>query len=357
MSTKKISNKQAFLLSLNVILTTIILLVPSEMIMSAGRAAWISIIFASLLILAIHYIVFKLSCQFSNQSLVQDCIDIFGKILGRLILIPFIMLNIELTILIIYESVGFVEFVMPTKGAMGIWIANALIAGYLSYKGIETIMRVNGFGIFIMLFSIFIIISTNYDLIDFARLQPIVLDFKQIARGSLLPLHWFLIIPNLFLVYKPFFKDKAKVLKISLLGNLTSMVIISVLLATTITIFGSQLGSIIEYPFYTLSTLSITGLDVTVFVAWIMATMIKVGFYYFTSLYLIKEWFKLSSYRSLILPFMIFTVSLGYFQTDIHYLKTLFIYIITIFIFVLEVPFLLLLIGAYLFKNNVKFNP
>ncbi|OCL28550.1 hypothetical protein U472_01305 [Orenia metallireducens] len=356
MSTKKISNKQAFLLSLNVILTTIVLLVPSEMIMYAGRGAWISIIFASLFILVIHYAVFKLSCQFSNQSLVQDCIDIFGKVLGRLILIPFIMLNIQLTILIIYESVGFVEFVMPTKGEIGIWIANALIAGYLSYKGIETIMRVNGFAIFTMLSSFFIIISTNYGVIDFARLQPIGVDFKQIVKGSLLPLHWFLIIPNLFLVYKPFFKDKTKTLKVSLLGNLTSMIIISVLLVITVAIFGSQLGGNLEYSFYALSTLSISGLDVTVFLAWIMATMIKVGFYYFTSLYLIKEWFKLSSYKNLILPFMIFTVSLGYFQTDIYYLKTLFIYIITVIIFVVEIPFVLLLIGAYTFKIRKKSN-
>jgi len=358
MSAEKISTVQGFLLSLNVILSTIVLLVPSEIIIQSGRNAWISIIFASFFIIIIHYLVFKLSCQFSNQNLIRDCISIFGDILGRLILIPFILINIQLTILIMYESVGFIGMVMPgaNRGRIEIWFAITLIGGYLSYKGIETILRVNGFGIVIIFFSILIIGLGDYRMIDFNYLRPLEIDLKQIVRGSLLPLHWFLIIPNLFLVFKPFFKDKAKAIKVSLLGNLVSMIVITILLVITIGVFGSEIGGSLQYSFYSLSKLSISGLEVNVFVAWIMATMIKVGIYYFTCLYLIKEWFKLDSYKKLIVPFMLFTISFGYFQTDIYYLKTLFIHIITISIFIIEVPFLLLMILGYLFKNKSKSN-
>ncbi|TDX48440.1 hypothetical protein [Orenia marismortui] len=50
MSEKKISSRQAFLLSLNVVLATILLLVPSEVIKESGVNAWLAIIISGFIV-------------------------------------------------------------------------------------------------------------------------------------------------------------------------------------------------------------------------------------------------------------------------------------------------------------------
>ncbi len=349
MKREEINSGQAFWLVVGIIIPTIILLVPRILIHQARQIGWISILISGFIVGLLQYILLKLSFKYSHQNVVADCKSIFGPILGRIIIAPYILVIIAINLYLFYESTSFIGIVMPNAPILGFWVAIGIIASYLAYSGIETLVRVNEVGMLFLVISVFFILIVNIKgaFAGLDHLKPVFIKYKPLVRASIVPAHWFILVPNIFLVLKPFFKNVDKTIKASLLGNLFSQFLVLILVIFSITLLGFKLINYLVFPFYTLSRLSIQGLEIVVFVAWIAGGMVKIGIYYFSSVNLIAEWFDLKDYKKIIVPFSIIIIALTILGNAISLTTATIEYIVIGFLFTVEIPTLFFLICTY----------
>jgi len=129
--------------------------------------------------------------------------------------------------------------------------------------------------------------------------------------------------------------------------------IIVILFLTALTILGVDLTSSLKFPFYSLSSLPLAGLEIIIFIAWMTGVILEVGIFYVVSLELIVSLFRLKDYEILIIPFFITTISLGVFQTAIPAVLKHIGYMVPINVLVVEIPFLLIVMVIYLIGNKI----
>jgi len=335
------------------IISTIILLIPKIIIQDGREFAWIVPITSGLGIAVIHYLVLKLGCNFSNENIITDIKRILGPVIGTIVAFPYILLILHTATLMMLQGVEFVTFVMPRKSTVGFWIAVGLLASYLSYKGIETIARMAQIGIIIISIAVLTIVILNSPNINKEWLKPFAVDYKKVIVASLTPAHWFLIIPNLSLIFKSYFTDNKRTIRASLLGNLIGQIMIVTLFISALTIFGVDLTSTLKFPFYTLSSLPLAGLEIIIFVAWMTGVILEVGIFYLASLELISSLFRLKDSKILVIPFFIASTSLGIFQSGIPAILKHIGYMVPINVLLVEIPFLLIVMVIYLIGNKL----
>ncbi|QTL97927.1 GerAB/ArcD/ProY family transporter [Iocasia frigidifontis] len=315
---EKISTYQVFWLSLAIVLPTLVLIVPRTLAESE-KLGWASAVLAGISTGVIQYILLKLSFDFSDKSVIQDCMSLFGSILGRIIILPFVLIILFDTTLILYEIVAFVTVVMPNTSPIIISIALAVLASYATCTGFESLTRISVIAMFIMISGtiiILIITTFNTNLFDFNRLKPVVFDLKTIIRGSIVSADWFRLILTLLLLFTPYLKNKNKALKASILSNLFIQLIIVILFIISIAVFEIDLTKNMDFPFYDLTKLTTTGNEIIIFVIWLIATTIKLAIFYFASVFSVAEWFKINNYKNILIPVSFFLTIISIFSFD-----------------------------------------
>ncbi|TDX48443.1 GerAB/ArcD/ProY family transporter [Orenia marismortui] len=352
MEEERISAIQILWISVTLVLATAVLTIPKIIISKATQTSWIAVIVAGSIVGILHYIILSLACDFSNNSLIQDCSQIFGKFKSKLILFPYILLIIQLYTLIIYEGVDFIAYLMPAKSSFWFWIIIVLLSSYLANGGVEVIARVIQSASIIFLLSIIIVLVPHLKFVHLSRLKPISLDLNNLSKASIGIAHWFLILPNILLILKPYFKNSNRAIKASLVGNILSQMGLLNHLFISITVFGVDLIGALRFPFYEITALSIKSLNIIIFMAWIFGIILKAGLYCFISLISIREYFNLKDYRVLILPFALFTIATGIFEFDLPLALLHFIHIIIVLALIFEIPFLIFLSIAYSLANK-----
>jgi len=348
---EKISSEQIFCLVIAIIIPTIILWVPAVEVGLAQEAAWITVIVAGIVGLVLQYIILKLGCGFSNKSMVEDVKDIFGPVLGRMMIFPYLSMIIYDTTTLLNQLIEFIEFFMPRSFIIGIWIGITLLIVYFVYAGIENIARVALLTSSLLIMVILIVMLLNYPNYE-DRLKSILIDFNQIFKGSIYAFSWF-ILPSIVLLFlKPFFKDNNKAIKSSLLGSLFSQLLITILIVVCILVFDINLLSILSYPFYSLGTLIIEGLGVIIFVAWISGNIVKISLYYFISIKSIAEWFELNRWKKIIIPFSIMILAISIFKSQVPIIKFLNTNYYVVGYLVIQIPILLIISIGYLLSSK-----
>ncbi len=352
MEVKKINSRQSFWLVIVTIIPTIILLIPRYLIGEGRQIGWLSVLVSGFLIGIINYILLKLSFDYSSNSLVSDCKEIFGSIIGKLILIPYVLFLIDIDTFLIEEGTSFISIVVPKAPEIGFEILISLLVIYIVYSGIESLARVVEIGMILLILSVGIILIADYYLIDVKLLFPLTFKPNQIIKASLFPNYWFILPTIVFLVIKPYLKEKEKALKAILWANLFSQFVVVVLIIVSISVLGVELSSILNFPFYMLSKLTLIGLEVIIFVAWIIGITLKISTFYYISIKLISDLFELNSYKKLILPFSIMILAVAAIRVEISLIDLTLKYFIVINFFVIQLPLTIIFIIGYLVKRK-----
>lgn len=314
---ERISSLQVFCLSFIIVVPTLILSVPASLAKDVGAIGWVSVILAGLSSTIPHYILLRASTNFSNNNIIEDCISIFGSTLGKIIIIPYLVIVLFDSSFILYESIYYISFNMSGVGANNFYIAISLLAIYMVYTGIENLSRVSEVIVVIFFFTVSIItfiVVFDRGLINFARFKPQIFNPKRIIKGSILPVLWFIMIPNVLLMLKPYFVDNKKSIIGSLYCNLFIQIMMSCLFLISIITLGVDLTSKLNFPIYDVTKLAIRGFEILVFITWIMGTFLKVSLFYFIATKVIAELFQLNDYIILIIPFAILITSFSIFS-------------------------------------------
>ena len=351
---EKINSNQVLSLALAVIIPTIILLIPRIIVSRARQMGWLTIIIAGSSTAILYYICLKLSLDYSNNTLTSDLKSLFGPILGKLILIPFIVFNLDVANYVLYEGVSFVGVIMPKTPMIIFWLALTLLATYLVYQGIEVLGRISELGMIIIFLSLMFIVVYNfiYNFAEVGRLEPLIININKLTKVSLLPAYWFMLPLTMLLVLKPYFKDKHQVLKISLLSNVLTQILVVALTLVLIVNFGTDLASRLSFPFYELSKFSVRGFEVIILVAWLTGVILKLAIYLFISAELLAQTFELKTYKKLVTPIAIIIASFGIFRTKYALPILNLKYFIVGYLLLVQVPFVILLSLAYLLNKK-----
>lgn len=348
---QKISSDEIFWLVIAIIIPTIILSVPAVAVGLAEEAASLTIIVAGIIALILQYIILKLGCDFSNKSVVEDAKEIFGPVLGRIIIFPYVAIIIYDITTILSQTIEFIEFFMPRSFIFGIWVGITLLIIYLLYTGIENIARAIKITLLSLIIVIIMVMLLNYPHYN-VKLRISVMDFKKLLQGSIYAFSWFILPPITLLFLKPFFKNNNKVIKASLLGSLFCQIIIFILIVVCIMVFGINLTPSLSYPFYILGTLVLEALGVIIFVTWIAGNIVKVSIYYFITIKGLKEWFELKEWKVLNIPFSIMVMAVAMFQSQASLFNVLNMDYFVVGYILIQIPILLILSIGYLVANR-----
>ncbi|PRX31709.1 spore germination protein [Orenia metallireducens] len=346
---QKTSSFQLFWISVGLILPTAVVGIPNFVVTQAGQMGWVSIIVAGTIIGLVNYIFLTLGCKFSDKGVIEDVQNIFGPILGRIITIPYIFAITITNLYLLYQSTGDIEVIMPRTPLSFFWIGMMILLVLLSYKGIEVIGRVSAVAIFILLIGFIIItgsIFTNQG-IDFDNLKPFVFNFKGIFAGSIYPARLFLYHSIIVIQLKDFFSNQKRAIKAVNIANLINQLAITTLIVVFIGLLGVDLIKIIQYPFYILSTLTLRGVEVIMFIIWVLGNVLKMSIFHFVSLKLIRDWFGIRDYRKIIIPFSILILGLTLYGTQMPVPELQIKYAIIGFLTVISLPTVFLVSIGY----------
>ncbi len=316
---EEISAKDIFYFTITIVLPTLILLVATSLSSASQQMGWISLIISGSIIGILQYILLKLSLNFSNNSVINDCKVLLNPFIANILIMLYLVVLTLDSGLVLVQIVQYIKYVIPEIDYASTYYIVSLLPVYLLYKGIEVFARVNKIGIllfFTMLLLVIGFIILDFKLTNFNHLLPIVIDAKTLIKGSIIPASWFILIPSLLLMLKPYCSDKNKFIRNSLLGNLLIQVIVIILFIISIATLGVNLASTLSYPFYSITKLIAIGMEVIVFLVWIMAAILKLAIFYFVAVKGYSDYFSLKDYKIIIIPFAILISSLTLFQYE-----------------------------------------
>jgi len=304
----KISNLQLFWLLFCFETGNTILITISPAIFRAKHDAWISFILASVLGIMIVFVAAKAGLLYSDHTLIEFSQKIFGKWLGKAIVLCYIIQWYLVLPNIMGEFVEFTKIILLESTPPWVLIITmVLLIIYGCYiGGIEGISRCSEvFGPIIFL-SILCMLVLSISNMDVNRIMPILSDkdFGAIFHGGLTPLSFFgESVVVLMLI--SFMAEPKKGPKIAVIALVISSMLVTFMALAVLFIFGGQVAGNLRFPaFDAASVISlmdfIQNLEILAVLIWIISVFIKLSVYVFVASYGTAKFFKMKDWRKII---------------------------------------------------------
>ncbi|WP_169091358.1 endospore germination permease [Paenibacillus sp. PL91] len=361
----KISGYQLFWLifTMEFGMTAIFTLSPAVFL--AKQDAWISMILATLICLFTTYVAVKLSLLYPEQTFIQYSQLIIGKWLGRIILVPYFLMWVSVTGVILREYADFVYISLFSSTPLWIIILIMLGAiGYVTYTGgLRSISRCSEIIGPISMVGIILIIIFSVKDWDWLRILPVYSNtgFLPLVKGSLTPAS-FLAESFMVVMLIAFMSKPKRAMISSLLGVTVASVAVLAMTLIVIMVFGPNLPSKFIYPLYSVVTYFsvmefIQNVDVLVVLLWIIGIFIKLSLYLFITSYGTAQLFHIKKWKHtiwLIAP-IVFVISLLPRNTiDTMSFAKSFWHDVIFPINLIGIPLLLWIIGTIRKKNRLQ---
>lgn len=172
MKKERISTNQGIFL-------VIILILGTSLIVTGGGKAkqdiWISILLAIIATIPFIFIYGKILSFFPNKNLFEILEIVFGKILGKIIILLYILYFIylgSLCIRNITEFIQVVSFPATPQFFTALWIISLTI--YMVKSGIEVFSRWTKFTLIFLFFLIFLITASSFSKFHLENIRPIL---------------------------------------------------------------------------------------------------------------------------------------------------------------------------------------
>ncbi|WAH43913.1 endospore germination permease [Alicyclobacillus fastidiosus] len=256
-------------------------------ILFAGRDAWISLILACLLGLAIQYVQLTIAIG-KNESLVEHALSVFGKWVGGFISVIYILFFIVIVALTIKIVSDFMGVIYPTTPPGVFLLAEFTVGAWAVYSGIEVIGRsLQVLLPLMMLLGIAASLLSTPDK-DFTQIYPI---FNQgitpVAQGALA---FVAMLSELigFGMIAPHAKNPEKLPKQSSMLVLVLLVLFLSPVTGPIMVFGETLAKNLSFPTYTeIQYIHITNiverLDIIGVLLWTIGSFFRIAMFMFAA--------------------------------------------------------------------------
>jgi spore germination protein KB len=360
----KISGYQLFWLIFTMEFGMTALFTVSNPVFLAKQDAWISMIIATLISLFTTFVAVKLSLLYPEQTFIQYSQSILGKWLGKIILVPYFLMWVSVTGIILREYADFVFLALFSSTPL--WIVILIMLGaivYVTYTGgLRSIGRCSEIIGPISVVGVVLILLLSIKDWDWLRLLPVYSNsgFLPIVKGSLAPASFlgesFMVVMLIAFMSKP-----QRALISSLFGVAAASVAILAMTMIVLMVFGPDLPAKFIYPLYSAATYIsvmefIQNVDVLAVLLWIIGIFIKLSLYLFITSYGTAQLFHIKKWKHtiwLIAP-IVFVISLLPRNTNdsMNYAK---FWLAVIFpINIIGIPLLLWIVGTIRKKNILQ---
>ncbi|HWI61557.1 MAG TPA: endospore germination permease [Symbiobacteriaceae bacterium] len=259
-----------------------VLILPQPMAKAAGTDAWLAgLAGIALGTVPISIPLGLLARRHPTMGFGEVAEFALGKWPGRLALLLVAAISLFLTSLVIRNIVDFSAIaLLPGTPSLVIGLLFALSTCYAAYAGSEVITRLAVLVIMLTLVGMSVVIVGTLAEVDLTRIQPwFVHGISPIMRGAWPTTGWF----AEFLVLGPFIfqiNRPAKATKSMLWGNFLAGLLLTILVALSILVFGVQLTEKFTYPVYALSRQISLGqflerLEIIVITIWLSGMLVK----------------------------------------------------------------------------------
>ncbi|MDQ0877607.1 spore germination protein KB [Paenibacillus sp. V4I3] len=305
----KISNWQLFWLMATVEISMTIWLTIAPTIQKANQDAWISLILAGIVGMAITYSVTKLSSLFPSLTIVQFSQHILGKWVGRTVCLLYFAGWYTVAAVILRVMSEFLQQMLfhdTPSWVISIIMITAMI--YVNYKGgIEGIARFSEIAGPLIVLGIVFTLLLNTTNLKLKLLLPVYADtgLLPILKGSLHNAS-FLGESIMIMMITPFLLKPERSLKYALMAILFPSLLVTVSTIMVITTFGTKMGGQLFYPYFTMvrfiSFLDfVQNMDVWIIFIWIFSVFVKLSLYLFINSYGTAQLLNIKNSKSLVL--------------------------------------------------------
>lgn len=313
-SKDKISLRQAIIIMTVGMYIPTLRLIPINTAATAKQAAWVSPAVALIIYIPVILILNCIYKKYEEESFVEVAEDIFGKILGKMVTIIYIVQN---TLILIVNTNRFadrmVAAIYPNVNILIFYIIMlSTVALILRKGGIVVLARMSEVLIIIVVFLFLLIFIMAIKNIKVSRLTPISpLDILPILKSSLAVMGILALFPNLFLLSN-YINDKEKIKKYCIPAAFLQVFMIMLLLVVTIGSLGSSIVEISTYPYLSaVKTISLfeflSRIDALAVSSWLFSDFVIISLMMLIVLNLFKSLLKLSDTRPLIGIYTIIT--------------------------------------------------
>ena len=307
---------------INLIVVKMFFTYPRIMVINSGNAAWIQMIFVSL----VSFGLFLLVNHFNKTSEMENIFDISEKIGGNIlriivgIIVLFILIiNLAINIRTFPESIRTVLLPnTPTKIIMLLFILSISIGAYM---GIYSICRIHSLFMPIVAFVMIVFLLMLIPDINVNNIFPIAGTgtYNVFVKG----MRSISVFADMMLIYiiLPFCKNKRDAKKSVSYAFLISGIASAIMLLIYILIYPYPISKEFIIPIYQLARIVNIGSYFQRFeaffeFAWSIAMMLYASFYLFVICYTFTEVFKTKYYKQVIIPIVLLAAALGFIPTN-----------------------------------------
>ncbi|MCX7843118.1 MAG: spore germination protein [Clostridia bacterium] len=311
---KTISGGQVVAMMFWTIMGTAIITLPVLIAMHAPRDAWMAAIIFIIGGICISFVIRALSRRFPDYDFAECVEKVFGKWLGKLLLVVFLVWISHTTYFVLYQINIFTRLtLLPNTPLIVIELLFIAPVVFALYAGIERLARTSQFIFMLTIGIVFILYIFHISDANFENLLPILDDgIYNVVRSGLAPLAWAGEI-MFVLFFVPNIKNSEK----TGLYSMLTIILIGVggiLNESFYTLVFGELRQYLSSPFYSIvryirPTLFIERFDILFASIELTGNFIKLGVFIFVIVFCLSRILGLKSYRPLILPAVILLIA------------------------------------------------
>lgn len=172
MSKESITQKQSIVMMITYML-------GSSMVLGAGSEAkqdvWLALLIAMLISVPVMYIYIRFHVIYPDKSLYEILNTVFGRVLGKIVAIPFIWFAFHLGALVLRNFLEYIKIVSMTKTPMFAFAIVMIISSIYGVRaGVEVIGRWTTIILPFLMLSVLIVTVFLSPLFDFGNLKPVL---------------------------------------------------------------------------------------------------------------------------------------------------------------------------------------
>ncbi|MWC30559.1 GerAB/ArcD/ProY family transporter [Paenibacillus sp. MMS18-CY102] len=284
-----ISSLQTVSLINNAITPTAVLAIPGVMIGQAHNDAWISGILAGVASVVIAALIAMICKANPGLPFVVWMENRFGRPIGMVIGILSCLYYFNAFCMIVRQFANFMgDLVLdetPLIMLVGIMVA---VTAFTVAHGIEAIARSSFVVLLLLTIVIPFSIAINFGDMNVNRLLPLLdADPISIVSASITPFGWLSEVSILFIL-SPYIKKPASLVRLSVIGVLSSAALVILVTVMAISIFGPRLVPMMSYPFFNMVGIVEVGkflerIEIFTVSVWCMTMYIKMAVFLFAS--------------------------------------------------------------------------
>lgn len=243
-----ITSKQLIFIFIGSLIGAGVLSLPRIATKNAGQDGWIAVLVGAAAPLVTLILIERLVRKYPKNDLVSIHKMLFGKILGSLVLLPFILYMIAFQSIVVrlYGEVTKM-YLLPRTPMWAILLMLILTVTYIVSRGVRTVARLNEFLFYLALAPLLMVILSLFGGFDLTNVLPIgQTGMKAIGQGALQTSYSYAGI-EILLVFYYLVTRKNEVIRAGLTAiGITSLVYFSVVMIS-ILVFGERIQYLV-YP-------------------------------------------------------------------------------------------------------------